>query len=52
VLTAFRSWPAFIDRFCRDLNKKAMTLASSAEDALRAPWPGNVRELQNCIEQP
>jgi len=42
----------FIDRFCRDLNKKAMTLASSAEDALRAyAWPGNVRELQNCIER-
>jgi DNA-binding NtrC family response regulator len=42
----------FIDRFCRDLNKKPMSLASSAVDELRAyPWPGNVRELQNCIER-
>ena len=42
----------FIDRFCRDLNKKPLTFASSAIDELRAyPWPGNVRELQNCIER-
>jgi transcriptional regulator with GAF, ATPase, and Fis domain len=41
----------FIDRFCRDLNKK-LTLSHAAEQALRAyPWPGNVRELQNCIER-
>src|SRR3954466_6436178 len=42
----------FIERFCRDLNKKPMPLAHSAEQALRDyPWPGNVRELQNCIER-
>ena len=42
----------FIDRFCRDLNKKPLVLAPSAEEELRAyPWPGNVRELQNCIER-
>jgi DNA-binding NtrC family response regulator len=42
----------FIERYCRDQNKKPMTLAPSAEEALRAyPWPGNVRELQNCIER-
>ena len=42
----------FIDKYCRDLNKKSMSLAPSAEEALRAyPWPGNVRELQNCIER-
>jgi DNA-binding NtrC family response regulator len=42
----------FIDKYCRDLNKKSMGLAPSAEEALRAyPWPGNVRELQNCIER-
>src|SRR4051812_8697564 len=42
----------FIDRFCRDLNKKPMALAPSAQDELCAyPWPGNVRELQNCIER-
>jgi DNA-binding NtrC family response regulator len=42
----------FIDRFCRDLNKRPLMLSPSAEDELRAyPWPGNVRELQNCIER-
>jgi DNA-binding NtrC family response regulator len=42
----------FIERFCRDLNKKPLALALSAEQALREyPWPGNVRELQNCIER-
>jgi len=42
----------FIERYCRDQNKKSMTLAASAEQALREyPWPGNVRELQNCIER-
>ena len=42
----------FIDRFCRDLNKKPLTFAPSALEELRAhSWPGNVRELQNCIER-
>jgi transcriptional regulator with GAF, ATPase, and Fis domain len=42
----------FIERFCRDLNKKVLTLAPAALDELRTyPWPGNVRELQNCIER-
>src|SRR4030095_5087776 len=42
----------FIDRFCRDLNKKSLVLAPGAEDELRQyAWPGNVRELQNCIER-
>ena len=42
----------FVDKYCRDLNKPTLTLASSAIDVLRAyPWPGNVRELQNCIER-
>ncbi|HET9834439.1 MAG TPA: sigma-54 dependent transcriptional regulator [Vicinamibacterales bacterium] len=42
----------FIDRFCRDLNKKSLSLAQSATDELLSyPWPGNVRELQNCIER-
>ena len=42
----------FIDKYCRDLNKRSLTLAPSAEQALRDyPWPGNVRELQNCIER-
>jgi DNA-binding NtrC family response regulator len=42
----------FIDRFCRDLNKKTLALSPTAEDELRTYlWPGNVRELQNCIER-
>ena len=42
----------FIDKFCRDLNKKPLLLSPAAEQELRAyAWPGNVRELQNCIER-
>ena len=42
----------FIERFCKDLNKKPLALAPSALEELGAyPWPGNVRELQNCIER-
>ena len=42
----------FIDRFCRDLNKKPLALAPSAvDDLLGYSWRGNVRELQNCIER-
>jgi DNA-binding NtrC family response regulator len=42
----------FMERFCRDLNKKALVLSPAAEQELRTyPWPGNVRELQNCIER-
>src|SRR5262249_28454581 len=32
----------FIDRFCRDLNKKPLALSSPAQDDLRRyAWPGN-----------
>ena len=42
----------FIDRFCKDLSKKPLSLAPSAVDELKTyAWPGNVRELQNCIER-
>ncbi|MGE3508510.1 MAG: sigma-54-dependent transcriptional regulator [Vicinamibacterales bacterium] len=42
----------FVDRFCRDLNKKPLVFAPPAVDELQKyPWPGNVRELQNCIER-
>jgi DNA-binding NtrC family response regulator len=42
----------FIDRFCRDLNKKSLLLAPSAIEQMQSyRWPGNVRELQNCIER-
>src|SRR3954466_4890531 len=42
----------FIDKFCRDLNKKPLVFSPAAEAELSSyPWPGNVRELQNCIER-
>jgi DNA-binding NtrC family response regulator len=42
----------FVDRYCRELQKKAVTLAPSAIEAMLAyGWRGNVRELQNCIER-
>jgi DNA-binding NtrC family response regulator len=42
----------FVDRFCRELNKKPLVLSTVALDELNAySWPGNVRELQNCIER-
>ena len=42
----------FVDRFCRDLNKKSLILSPEAIDQLQTYyWPGNVRELQNCIER-
>jgi DNA-binding NtrC family response regulator len=42
----------FIDKYRREMNKGPLTLAPSAEQALKDyPWPGNVRELQNCIER-
>ncbi len=42
----------FVDRFCRDLKKKSLSLSAAALEALQAyRWPGNVRELQNCIER-
>jgi|RhiMethySRZTD1v2_1073278.scaffolds.fasta_scaffold01273_9 DNA-binding NtrC family response regulator len=42
----------FVEKFCRDLNKKLLSLSPGAIDELRAyQWPGNVRELQNCIER-
>lgn len=42
----------FIERFCRDVNRKPLILGPTALDALMAhPWRGNVRELQNCIER-
>ncbi len=42
----------FMEKFCRDLNKKPLALSPAAEEELCAyAWPGNVRELQNCIER-
>ena len=42
----------FVERFCRDMKKKPLTLSPAALEQLDAyRWPGNVRELQNCIER-
>jgi transcriptional regulator with GAF, ATPase, and Fis domain len=42
----------FVERFCRDLNKKPLPFSVEALDEMRAyRWPGNVRELQNCVER-
>ena len=42
----------FVDKFCKDLNKKPLALSAAAIDELRTyAWPGNVRELQNSIER-
>ena len=42
----------FVERFCRDLKKRSLSLSPEACDRLQAyHWPGNVRELQNCIER-
>jgi DNA-binding NtrC family response regulator len=42
----------FVERFCREMRKKLLTLAPDAIDAMQAySWRGNVRELQNCIER-
>ena len=42
----------FVERFCRDLKKKPLTMSPEAFEQLKTyRWPGNVRELQNCIER-
>ena len=40
----------FVERFCRDMKKKLLTISPAALERLTSfNWPGNVRELQNCI---
>jgi DNA-binding NtrC family response regulator len=42
----------FLARFSQAMNRRDMSLAPSAIEALQAySWPGNVRELQNAIER-
>ncbi len=42
----------FVEKVCRDVGKKPLTLAPETIAELVAyPWPGNVRELQNAIER-
>lgn len=40
----------FLDKFCRELNRKKVSISPSAQELLLSyPWPGNVRELQSEI---
>jgi len=42
----------FIERYCREMNKRTMSLSKDALDLLeKYHWPGNVRELENTIER-
>ena len=42
----------FVDRLCRDMKKRPLSLTPEAIITLQEyHWPGNVRELQNCIER-
>jgi DNA-binding NtrC family response regulator len=42
----------FIEKGCRDLGKKTLTLSPAAFEAMQTyRWQGNVRELQNCLER-
>jgi DNA-binding NtrC family response regulator len=42
----------FVDRLCRDMKKRPLSLSPDAIATLEEyRWPGNVRELQNCIER-
>jgi len=42
----------FIDRCCRENNKKVAGISDEAMEALvNYPWPGNIRELRNVIER-
>jgi len=42
----------FIEKYCREMNKKPKKLSREAIDLLeKYHWPGNVRELENTIER-
>ncbi|SFJ45872.1 Nif-specific regulatory protein [Planctomicrobium piriforme] len=42
----------FLERFCRDANRKLLTFSPDAEKRLQMhQWPGNVRELRNLMER-
>jgi Nif-specific regulatory protein len=42
----------FLDRFCRDANRKSLPFSPEAEKRLQMHnWPGNVRELRNLMER-
>ena len=42
----------FLVKYCREMQRRAMTLAKDALEALESyQWPGNVRELENLMER-
>jgi DNA-binding NtrC family response regulator len=42
----------FLEKFCRQMNKKIQGFSPEAMLALKAhDWPGNVRELENAVER-
>jgi DNA-binding NtrC family response regulator len=42
----------FVEKCCRENNKKGMGISEEAMAALMSyPWPGNIRELRNVIER-
>ncbi|MCP4582087.1 MAG: sigma-54-dependent Fis family transcriptional regulator [candidate division Zixibacteria bacterium] len=42
----------FIEKYCRDMNKKPKKLSQDSQNLLeKYHWPGNVRELENTIER-
>ncbi len=42
----------FLERFCRQANRKLLAISPDARRRLQAhPWPGNVRELRNLMER-
>ncbi len=42
----------FIEKYCKDMNKKPKKLSHDAVNLLeKYNWPGNVRELENTIER-
>ena len=42
----------FLERFCRQANRKTLTLSPEARRRLQSHhWPGNIRELRNLMER-
>jgi len=42
----------FLQKFCTELGRPAMTMSQSATRALMAySWPGNIRQLENAVER-
>jgi len=42
----------FLQKFCTELERPAMTMSQSATRALMAySWPGNIRQLENAVER-